>query len=113
MAYLARRFAAGISLLLACLTCSVAFAAFDDCLDQFAGGAPPWVGDEATGGQSMFRDICFNSFAVLHSGNSRTPVYVAMRMDKVRLDDALFQDREGTFYPEARLPVRIHWRHPV
>ncbi len=81
-------------------TSSWAQAAFEGCQDQFPGKQPPVI--TAT----QHRDICFNSFAVLHSGATKTPVYVVERLNKDRLLDAKGEKRTNKFYEEARLPIR-------
>ena len=48
------------------------------------------------------RALCFDNFAVLHSGTSRTPIYVAERLNKDQL--ALKIERGSRFYADARLP---------
>ena len=50
----------------------------------------------------MPRALCYNSFAVLHSGKSRTPIYVAERLNKDQL--ALKIERGSRFFADARLP---------
>lgn len=75
-------------------------AAFDDCLDQFPNRTPPRLA-----ARPQLRDICFDSFAVLHSGQSKTPVYAAERLNQARLQDARDEVRTNRFYPEARLPA--------
>ncbi|MBK1695410.1 DNA/RNA endonuclease [Chromatium weissei] len=74
-------------------------ADFDGCLDYFPNRTPPQV--RIIAGQ--VRDICFDSFAVLHSGESKTPVYVVEKLNRARLQDA-DEKRTDQFYPEARLP---------
>ena len=54
--------------------------------------------------QSRTRALCFSTFAVLHSGISRTPVYVAERLNRESLSDAKDNQRTDKFYAEARLP---------
>ncbi|WP_323492938.1 MULTISPECIES: DNA/RNA non-specific endonuclease [unclassified Undibacterium] len=50
------------------------------------------------------RALCFSTFAVLHSGISRTPVYVAEKLSRQSLSDARDNQRTNKFYTEARLP---------
>lgn len=49
------------------------------------------------------RALCFSAFAVMHSGKSRTPIYVAERLNKELLLDAKGKERTDQFYEEARL----------
>ena len=48
------------------------------------------------------RGLCYSSFAVLHSGKSRTPIYVAERLDKELLETKV--TRGTRFFTDARLP---------
>ena len=53
--------------------------------------------------QSMVpRALCYNSFAILHSGKSRTPIYVAERLNKAQLETKVV--RGTRFFADARLP---------
>lgn len=76
-------------------------AGFADCPQNFYKGTPPRVVTEHPG---RMREVCFEGFAVLHSGVSKTPVYVAARLNRQRLQDAHLQ-RTDRFYEEARLPA--------
>ena len=49
------------------------------------------------------RELCYEAFAVLHSGESRTPVFVAQRLNRQILADA-DQTRADRFFADARLP---------
>lgn len=49
--------------------------------------------------------MCFDSFAVLYSGETKTPVYVAQKLTPAVLSKARETEREGRFYPEARVPA--------
>lgn len=50
------------------------------------------------------RELCFNGFAVLHSGNTKTPVYVAQRLNRAMLEQGQGIKRSDKFYADARLP---------
>ncbi|MTW23167.1 DNA/RNA non-specific endonuclease [Allochromatium palmeri] len=74
---------------------------FGDCLSEFPNNTPPVVEDLVLGQQ---RALCFDSFAVLHSGESKTPLFVAEHLNRDRLLDAADEERTDYFYEEARLP---------
>lgn len=76
-------------------------AGFDECRQFFVNGKPPVMPTSALGKQ---RELCFDAFAVLHSGQSKTPVYVAERLNRAQLLDARDETRTNRFYEEARLP---------
>lgn len=71
---------------------------FAECPEFFAGGRPPQV-PPARG----LRELCYEAFAVLHSGDSRTPVFVAERLNRQRIEDA-DEKRADKFFADARLP---------
>lgn len=48
--------------------------------------------------------MCFTSFAILHSGQTKTPVFVAQRLNRGMLVQAQSVQRTDNFYTEARLP---------
>lgn len=50
--------------------------------------------------------LCYEGFAVLHSGISRTPLYAAERLTRARVAAARSVDRADAFREEDRLPVR-------
>lgn len=77
----------------------LAHAAFENCRDYFPNHTPPRIEQRA-----QQRDICFDSFAVLHSGESKTPVFAVEKLNPARLVDAKDEVRTNKFYPEARLP---------
>lgn len=49
------------------------------------------------------RELCYEAFAILHSGESRTPVYVAQRLNRRSVEDA-DEKRADKFFADARLP---------
>ncbi|RYH69256.1 MAG: DNA/RNA non-specific endonuclease [Alcaligenaceae bacterium] len=73
---------------------------FVNCPQFFAGGRAPAV---AIAGR--LRELCFDSFAVLHSGESRTPVYVAERLNRNSVLRAQKVERKDRFFADARLPA--------
>ena len=78
---------------------ATAFAAgFDDC-PQFFSGKPPVIQ-----GYGQQRELCFEEFAVLHSGQTKTPLYTAQRLNARMLNKAKDLKRNDKFYEEARLP---------
>lgn len=71
---------------------------FSACRHFFAGGKPPVV--EYQLGQ---RALCYDAFAILHSGESKTAVYVAQKLNRALALDA-DEKRTNRFFTDARLP---------
>lgn len=78
------------------------YAAFEQCRAFFAQDTPPAVTVPVPG---KLRDLCFDAFAVLHSGQAKTPVFVAERLTRAHLADALGEKRTDRFYEDARVPA--------
>lgn len=72
---------------------------FAACPQFFASGQSPWVHS-----QPMQRPLCFDAFAVLHNGNTKTPVFVAQKLNRQSLAQAANQQRTDRFFADARLP---------
>lgn len=53
--------------------------------------------------QPALRELCYEAFAVLHSGSTRTPVYVSQRLKQCLIKDA-DKKRADRFFANARLP---------
>lgn len=88
---------------------SVSVQAFDDefidCHDQFAEQmAPTLVGRQGERLSVLTRGLCFEGFATLHSGISRTPLWSASLLTKKRVHDAKTLVRTDSFRAEPRLP---------
>ena len=47
--------------------------------------------------------FCYEAFAVLHSGITKTPVFVAQRLNRQSVEDA-DEKRDKRFSADARLP---------
>lgn len=50
------------------------------------------------------RALCYDAFAILHSGRSKTPIFVVERLSAEQLDDARDEKRTNRFFADARLP---------
>jgi len=98
--YMLKKFTIGLAF---ALSSCVAIAAqnFSECRQFFAKGQIPVMKNEDS---LIPRALCFSSFAVLHSGKSRTPVYVAEKLNRQTLIDAKDNERTNRFFADARLP---------
>lgn len=72
---------------------------FADCPEFFPEGGRPIVLSSPG-----LRELCFSAFAILHSGQTKTPVFVAQRLNRRMLVQARQVKRTDRFYAEARLP---------
>lgn len=72
---------------------------FAQCPQFFPGGRAP----QLPAGRQL-RELCFNAFAVLYNGQTKTPLVVVERLNRATLLQARQQHRTDKFYPEARLP---------
>lgn len=81
---------------------------FHGCQDSFYGRtAPDYIEEKLT------RDtypLCFNGFATMYSGVSKTPLWSAEHLTRRRLSKADTIPREDNFHEESRLPesARAH-----
>jgi endonuclease G len=73
---------------------------FRECPQFFAGATSPRVNKSF---QVAPRALCYQSFAVLYSGVSKTPVFVAERLNRAQLEDAKDEKRTNRFFADARL----------
>lgn len=71
---------------------------FADCRNMFADGKAPIIASKGL----KLRPLCYQSFAVMHSGQSRTPFYVAERLNKASVSPDI--ERATRFFADARLP---------
>jgi endonuclease G len=90
-----------VACVLAGVLASVAHAAedFHGCLQFFARAKPPLLAPSPN-----TRALCFEAFAILHSGESKTPLFVAEKLNRASI--ALTHEKRGNvFYADARLPL--------
>ena len=78
---------------------ATAVTRFAECRDLFAGGVAPAVPQAP-----LLRELCYSEFAVLHSGQTKTPVFVAQRLSRQSIQDAQGEKRTNRFFADARLP---------
>lgn len=71
---------------------------FTDCPQFFASGRTPVVVEAP-----KLRELCYEAFAILHSGETRTPVFVAEKLNRESVLDA-DEKRSDRFFADARLP---------
>lgn len=71
---------------------------FNDCKHFFAAGKPPVVPQAP-----LLRELCYDAFAILHSGSTKTPVLVAQKLNRALVADA-DEKRTDRFFADARLP---------
>lgn len=76
---------------------ALATEGFAGCLQFFVNNTPPVVPEHSTN-----RALCYDAFAVLHSGQSKTPVYVAEKLNKAVIAGA-DEIRTNKFFADARL----------
>lgn len=86
-------------LMLTATAISQAAADFSNCPQFFAKGKPPAVKPNPT-----HRALCYDAFAILHSGESKTAVYVAQKLNRASVADA-DEKRRDKFFADARLPA--------
>lgn len=70
---------------------------FSACPQFFANAEPPVVAYRASNVV-----LCYDAFAILHSGESKTPVFVAEQLNHASIADA-DEKRTNKFFPDARL----------
>ncbi|WP_409994032.1 DNA/RNA non-specific endonuclease [Kinneretia aquatilis] len=52
---------------------------------------------------TRLRELCYDSFAVLHNGDTKTPVYAAQRLNRRALG-GIRRQKSNRFFADARLP---------
>lgn len=75
-----------------------------ECPEHFVAGVAPTVTNPKL--QARTQEVCFEAFAVLHSGISRTPLYSAEHLTRANLEAAQNLPRKDSFHPEPALPAQ-------
>lgn len=75
---------------------------FTQCQDFFYQHTAPQTPETITKGK--LRELCFDDFAILHSGNNKAPLFAAEKLSARSLKEAADEKRTDRFYEEARLP---------
>ncbi|MDO8719309.1 MAG: DNA/RNA non-specific endonuclease [Polaromonas sp.] len=70
---------------------------FSACRNFFVNGKPPVVAPRPGN-----RALCYDAFAILHSGDSKTAVFVAEKLNRASVVDA-DEERTDRFFADARL----------
>ena len=78
---------------------AAADARFADCPQHFPRGIAPAVAPAP-----QQRALCYDAFAVLHYGETRTPLFVAERLNQQSIEAAKGEQRTNKFFADARLP---------
>ena len=78
---------------------SIVDTRFAECPQFFPAQTAPMVPRAA-----QLRELCYSAFAILHSGETKTPVFVAEHLDRSMIHAARAQQRSNRFFADARLP---------
>ncbi len=70
---------------------------FSACLQFFANAKAPVMATRPS-----HRPLCYDAFAIMHSGESKTPVFVAEKLNRATVADA-HEKRTNRFFADARL----------
>ena len=81
---------------------AAALAAPDQCADQFLDGVQPRLVNLKLVPKT--REVCATGYAALHSGLTRTPLWVAEHLTRERIAGAEAIRRRDAFHAEASLP---------
>lgn len=81
---------------------------FVDCRSNFYGRVPPDYIEPKLINHSQ--PLCFDGFAVMYSGITRTPLWSATHLDRQRLQQAAQLPRNDSFHEESRLPPSMRAR---
>jgi len=94
-----------LMLMLAGLLLAGSVFAETDCPEHFAKGAAPEISRSAI--KARTKELCFTSYAVMHSGITRTPLWSAEHLTQERIEAGANLPRPpaNAFHAEPRLPA--------
>ena len=75
------------------------------CVKSYADGIAPKITNEKVGANT--REICYEGYAVMFSGASRTPLWSAEYLTKYRVNLACALNRYHLFHPDPNLPLDV------
>lgn len=73
------------------------------CENQFADGIAPVITNQVLD-QHVF-DLCYLEFATAYSGLTKTPLWSAEHLTRVRVKAAISMHRSGEFHQDPNLPA--------
>jgi endonuclease G len=73
------------------------------CNDQFVDGTPPVFTNQKLAAKTQM--LCFEGYAVMYSGVSRTPLWSAEHLTANRVQEAKGMKRQNAFHAEEQLPA--------
>src|SRR3954462_920986 len=76
----------------------------ESCPQHFFGGTPPVLLRPQLAQRTQA--LCYEQFAVLHSGIVRTPLWSAERLTRDEIENAGQLKRRNAFHQESRLPPK-------
>ena len=91
------------TLLFGLISLTTAFAAQTSCPEHFANGQAPDLINQKLAVKTQ--DVCYSGFALKHSGITRTPLYSAEHLTRVRLEMAKGMKRSSKFHPDPKIPA--------
>ena len=89
-------------LLVSVLICLAAPAWATDCPQHYAGGQAPNIVNVKL--RPRTQEVCFNAFAVMHSGVTRGPLWSAEHLLRASVEEARDLTRRDSFHAESALP---------
>jgi len=75
------------------------------CEASYFGGTPPKIANPKMGAKTQ--ELCYEGYATLFSGITRTPLWSAEHLTKGRVADACAMKRKDAFHPDPNLPADI------